>query len=157
MHNCLLERVNKRSISPNGQSYKCSTLIISNSTVFTTRYRTTIYYRRVLSSTTVTCTQVQLLRVNSNADNTFLLPWLNYYLSSTYISFVEILPQRRAPTQEVEGCVSNDNRWVPPCRNRQKYRVAQVQWLQEETHKLKVVSLNAGTRYWMDIFHTYLL
>ena len=34
---------------------------------------------------------------------------------------------------------------------------ALVQWLWEETHDLKVVGLNPGTVYWMDIFHIYLL
>ena len=32
-----------------------------------------------------------------------------------------------------------------------------MQWSREETHKQKVVSLNPGAGYWMDIFHINLL
>ena len=32
-----------------------------------------------------------------------------------------------------------------------------VWWFREETHNPKVVSLNPGARYWMDIFHINLL
>ena len=35
--------------------------------------------------------------------------------------------------------------------------VALVKWLWEETHVLKVVSLNPGTEWGMDIFHIHLL
>ena len=34
---------------------------------------------------------------------------------------------------------------------------ALVKWLWKETHVSKVVGLNPGTVYWMDIFYIYLL
>ena len=41
------------------------------------------------------------------------------------------------------------------CNYKQLYKNragAPVKWLKEETHNLKVMSLNPGTGYWMDIF-----